>query len=150
MVLFIVTCYCYLYSLLVLLSRNTSFCSVLRIRIQNWIRKDPKLLVDPYPIWIRNKHFGSEINQKKDPYILGEYTLTAGEGVGGVLIPTRGQTLWYSRYLPIYALCVQRHEEGTMHRQYAYMCEILIDRQFFAHSVRSQVTKLMEGSFEAA
>jgi hypothetical protein len=28
------------------------------------------------------------------------------------------------------------------------MCEILIDRQFFAHFVRSQVTELMEGSLE--
>jgi hypothetical protein len=35
-----------------------------------------------------------------------------------------------------------------MQRQYAYMCEILIDRQFFAHFVRSQVTELMEGSLE--
>jgi hypothetical protein len=53
----------------------------------------------------------------------GGYTLTAGEGVGGVPIPTRGQTLWYSRYLPIYALCVHRHGVGTlytdnMHIQY--------------------------------
>ncbi len=35
-----------------------------------------------------------------------------------------------------------------MHRQYAYMCEILIDRQFFAHFVRSQVTEQMKGSLE--
>jgi hypothetical protein len=35
-----------------------------------------------------------------------------------------------------------------MHRQYAYVCEILIDRQFFAHFVRIQVTELMEGSLE--
>jgi hypothetical protein len=28
----------------------------------------------------------------------------------GVPIQTRGQTLWYSRYLPIYALCVHRHK----------------------------------------
>jgi hypothetical protein len=31
----------------------------------------------------------------------GGYTLAAGEGVGGVPIQTRGQTLWYSRYLPV-------------------------------------------------
>jgi hypothetical protein len=47
--------------------------AVLRIRIR--IRKDPKLLPDPDPIRKRNKHFGSrfesgsEINQKKEPYI---------------------------------------------------------------------------------
>jgi len=35
-----------------------------------------------------------------------------------------------------------------MHRQYAYVCEILIDRQFCAHFVRIQVTELMEGSLE--
>ncbi len=29
-----------------------------------------------------------------------------------------------------------------------HTCEILIDRQFFAHFVRSQVTELMEGSLE--
>jgi hypothetical protein len=28
------------------------------------------------------------------------------------------------------------------------MCEILIDRQFFAHFVPNQVTELMEGSLE--
>ena len=32
----------------------------------------------------------------------GGYTLTAGEG--GVPIQTLGQTLWYSRYLPIYCM----------------------------------------------
>ncbi len=37
---------------------------------------------------------------------------------------------------------------GEGHRQHAYMCEILIDRQFFAHFVRIQVTELMEGSLE--
>ena len=35
-----------------------------------------------------------------------------------------------------------------MDRQYAYMCEILIDCKFFAHCVRIQVTELMEGSLE--
>ncbi len=46
-----------------------------------------------------------------------------GRGGWGVPIPTRGQTLWYSRYLPIYALCVHRRGVGTlytdnMHIQY--------------------------------
>ena len=73
-----------------------------------------------------------------------------GEGVGGVPIQTRGQTLWYSRYLPIYALCVHRNGGGTLYtdNMHIYMCEILIDRQFFALFVRSQVTELMEGSLE--
>ena len=36
-------------------------------------------------------------------------THSLGERGWGVPIQTRGQTLWYSRYLPIYALCVHRH-----------------------------------------
>jgi hypothetical protein len=37
---------------------------------------------------------------------------------------------------------------NTIHRQYAYICEILIDRKFFAHFIRIQVTELMEGCLE--
>ncbi len=48
----------------------------------------------------------------------------------GVPISTRGQTLWYSSYLP-----------GT------YICT-LCSPAFFAHFVRIQVTELMEGSLE--
>jgi hypothetical protein len=32
-----------------------------------------------------------------------------GERGWGVPIQTRGQTLWYSKYLPIYAVCVPQH-----------------------------------------
>jgi hypothetical protein len=32
--------------------------------------------------------------------------------------------------------------------RYAYMCEIVIDRKFFAHFVRSQVKELMDASLE--
>jgi hypothetical protein len=50
--------------------------------------------------------------------------------------------------LYICTLCSPAWGRDTIHRQYAYMCEILIDRKFFAHFVRSQVTQLMEGSLE--
>ncbi len=42
----------------------------------------------------------------------------------GVPIPTRWQTLWYSRFLPIRTLCSPAWGRDTIHRQYAYMCEI--------------------------
>jgi hypothetical protein len=61
-----------------------------------------------------------------------------GRGGGRVPIPARGQTLWYSRHLLIYALCTlcsPAWGRDTIHRQYAFMCEIIIDRQFFAHLV---------------
>jgi hypothetical protein len=38
--------------------------------------------------------------------------------------------------------------EGHCDNMHICMCEILIDRQFFTHFVRSQVTELMEGSLE--
>jgi hypothetical protein len=67
----------------------------------------------------------------------GGYTLAAGEG--GVPIPTRGQTLWYSRYLYMHFVFAGIGEgHYTVHRQYAYMCEILVDRKFFAHFVRNK------------
>ncbi len=42
----------------------------------------------------------------------------------GVPIPTRGQTLWYFRYLPIhvYALCVHRHGGGTLCTDNMHIC----------------------------
>ncbi len=72
-----------------------------------------------------------------------------GRGGGGGPNSEDGTTLW-SRYLPIHicTLCPPAWGRDTIHRQYAYMCEILIDRKFFAHFVRSQVTELMEGSRE--
>ncbi len=48
-----------------------------------------------------------------------------------------------SRYYSVYSVFT-----GMGEGHYAHMCEILIDRQFFAHFVRSQVTELMEGSLE--
>ncbi len=44
---------------------------------------------------------------------------------GGVPIQTRGQTLWYSRYLPViymYALCVHRHGGGKLYTDNTHIC----------------------------
>jgi hypothetical protein len=77
-------------------------------------------------------------------------TLTAWEGVGGSQFRQWDRhygTLGTYLYT-VCTLCSPAWGRDTIHRQNAYMCEILIDRQFFAHFVRIQVTELMEGSLE--
>ncbi len=70
-----------------------------------------------------------------------------GRGGWGVPIPTREQTLWYSRYLPIHALCVHRHGVGTLYTDNMRICTVCVRSsgrlQIFAHFVRRQVTELM-------
>jgi len=83
-------------------------------------------------------------------WFMGGIHTHCGRGGGGIPVPTREQTLWYSRYLPMYicTLCSPAWGRYTIHRKYAYMCEILIDRKFLAHFVCYEVTELMEGSLE--
>jgi hypothetical protein len=84
------------------------------------------------------------------PMVQGGYTLTAGEGVGGSQFRRGDRHYGTLKYLSLYALCVHRHGGGTLYtdNMHLCLCEILIDRQYFAHFVRSQVTELMEGSLE--
>jgi hypothetical protein len=77
-----------------------------------------------------------------------------GKGCGGVPIPTRGQTdtvvLLVPR-VPIYALYVHRRGVGTLYTDNMHIQNVWdpqVDRKFFAHFVRRQVTELMEGSLE--
>jgi hypothetical protein len=83
------------------------------------------------------------------PLVQGGYTLTAGEGVGGPNSDEGTDTVVPNLYMHfVFTGMGDEHYIQTLCILFAYMCEVLIDRQFFAHFVRNQITELMEGSLE--
>ena len=56
--------------------------------------------------------------------------------------------VFFSTYLYMHYVFTSMGEGHYTQTICIYVCEILIDRQYFAHFVRSQVTELMEGCLE--
>ncbi len=81
-------------------------------RVLSFFSSRPKTPPPPHP----------QASVFSPPLVQGGIYTHCGRGGGGVSIPTRGQTLWYSRYLPLYALCVYRHGEGTLCTDNMHIC----------------------------